>query len=35
MVEFRRLIGFGKSSFVVSLPKNWIEKNKLVKGDLV
>ena len=35
MVEFRRLIGFGKSSFVASLPKNWIEKNKLVKGDLV
>ena len=35
MVDFRRLIGFGKSSFVVSLPKSWIEKNKLVKGDLV
>lgn len=34
-MEFRRLIGFGKSSFVVSLPKNWIERNKLVKGDLI
>lgn len=35
MIDFRRLISFGKSSFVVSLPKSWIEKNKLSKGDLV
>ena len=32
-MEFRKLIKFGKSSFVVSLPKPWLEKNKLKKGD--
>jgi len=31
----RKLIGFGKSSYVVSLPKQWIDKNKLKKGDLL
>lgn len=34
-MEFRRLISFGKSSFVVSLPKAWISQNKLKKGDLI
>ncbi len=34
-MEYRRLISFGKSSFVVSLPKAWINQNKLVKGDLI
>jgi len=34
-MDYRKIIGFGKSSFVVSLPKNWLAKNKLVKGDLV
>lgn len=34
-MEFRKLISFGKSSFVISLPKNWIRQNKLNKGDLV
>lgn len=34
-MEFRKLISFGNSSFVVSLPKSWVEKNKLNKGDLV
>jgi len=33
--EARRLIKFGDSSHVLSLPKEWIDKNKLVKGDLV
>ena len=33
--EPRRLIKFGNSSFVVSLPKDWIEKNNLSKGDIV
>lgn len=33
--EARRLIKFGDSSHVLSIPKDWIEKNKLVKGDLV
>lgn len=34
-MEYRKIIGFGKSSFVLSLPKPWLEKNKLKKGDLV
>lgn len=34
-MEYRRLISFGKSSFVVSLPKEWIGQNSLKKGDLV
>lgn len=32
-MEYRKLISFGKSSFVVSLPKSWITKQKLKKGD--
>src|SRR3989344_8213067 len=34
-MEYRRLISFGKSSFVVSLPKEWVGQNSLKKGDLV
>jgi len=34
-MEFRKLIGFGKSSFVISLPKGWLAKNNLVKGSLI
>jgi phosphate uptake regulator len=34
-MEYRRLISFGKSSFVVSLPKGWVVQNKLKKGDLI
>ncbi len=34
-MEYRKLISFGKSSFVVSLPKVWINQNSLKKGDLV
>lgn len=34
-MEYRKLIFFGKNSFVVSLPKSWITQNKLQKGDLV
>ncbi len=33
--EARRLIKFGDSSHVLSIPKDWIDKNKLEKGDLV
>jgi bifunctional DNA-binding transcriptional regulator/antitoxin component of YhaV-PrlF toxin-antitoxin module len=33
--EVRRLIKFGDSSHVVSIPKDWIEKNNLQKGDLI
>ena len=34
-MEYRKLISFGKSSFVVSLPKAWIRQQKLKKGDLI
>lgn len=34
-MEYRKLISFGKSSFVVSLPKPWINKQKLKKGDVI
>lgn len=32
-MEFRKLISFGKSSFILSLPKGWVEKSNLKKGD--
>lgn len=32
-METRKLIKFGKDSFVVSLPKSWVRSNKLKKGD--
>ncbi len=35
MVEFRKLISFGKTSYVLSLPKEWVLRNKLNKGDLI
>jgi phosphate uptake regulator len=34
-MEYRKLIGFGKSSFVVSIPKDWIERHHLTKGASV
>ena len=34
-MEKRKLILFGSNSFIVSLPKSWIEKNNLSKGDLI
>ena len=34
-MEYRKLISFGKSSYVVSLPKSWVQNNKLEKGDLI
>ncbi len=34
-MEFRKLIGFGKSSLVISIPKFWAQKHKVAKGDLV
>ncbi|MEK6938507.1 MAG: phosphate uptake regulator PhoU [Nanoarchaeota archaeon] len=34
-MEYRKLISFGKSSFVVSMPKSWVNQNKLKKGDLI
>lgn len=34
-MELRKLISFGNSSFVVSLPRAWVSKNRLKKGDLL
>ncbi|MBI2103259.1 phosphate uptake regulator PhoU [Candidatus Woesearchaeota archaeon] len=34
-MEYRKLISFGKNSFVVSLPKSWVRRNNLLKGALV
>ncbi len=34
-MEYRKIISFGKSSYVVCLPKTWVLQNKLGKGDLV
>ncbi len=34
-MEYRKLISFGKNSFVVSLPKSWVRKNNLKKGALI
>jgi phosphate uptake regulator len=34
-MEIRKLIKFGNNSFIVSLPKPWIVKNKLIKGSLI
>lgn len=34
-METRRIISFGTSSFVISVPKNWIKDNNLKKGDLI
>ena len=34
-MEYRKLIGFGKSSYVISIPKDWIERHGLSKGSSV
>lgn len=34
-MEKRSLIKFGKNSYVVSLPKNWVAANKLEKGSTI
>lgn len=34
-MEYRKLISFGKSSYVVTLPKSWVQQHKLKSGDLV
>ena len=34
-MESRKLILFGKNSFVISLPKSWVVGNNLKKGDMV
>lgn len=32
-MEYRKLISFGKSSYVMSVPKQWIDTHGLTKGD--
>ena len=34
-MDYRKIISFGKTSFVMSIPKSWVIKNGLKKGDLV
>jgi len=34
-MEQRKIISLGRSSLVVSLPKHWVELNKLKQGDIV
>lgn len=34
-MESRKLIRFGKNSYVLSMPKLWVNKNKLKKGDSI
>ncbi|MBS3145135.1 phosphate uptake regulator PhoU [Candidatus Woesearchaeota archaeon] len=34
-MDYRRLIKFGNSSYVVSIPKDWLKKNNLEKGDMI
>ena len=34
-IDVRKLISFGKGSFIISMPKKWIEKNSLKKGDII
>jgi len=34
-MEYRKLISFGKNSFVISIPKSWVRKNDLKKGALI
>ena len=34
-MEYRKLIKFGNSSHIISIPNNWVKKNKLKKGDLI
>src|SRR3990167_9363968 len=34
-IDVRKLISFGKGSYILSMPKGWVEKNNLKKGDLI
>lgn len=34
-IDIRKLISFGKGSYIISMPKGWVEKNNLKKGDLI
>ena len=34
-IDVRKLISFGKGSYILTMPKSWLEKNNLKKGDLI
>tara|TARA_Y100000310_G_scaffold335338_2_gene417097 strand:+ start:14009 stop:14977 length:969 start_codon:yes stop_codon:yes gene_type:complete len=34
-MDYRKLIKFGNNSYVISLPKEWLKKNQLDKGNLI
>ncbi len=34
-MEQRKIVAFGNSSYIISLPKRWIERNRLHKGDVL
>lgn len=34
-MSYRKLIKFGNSSHIISIPKSWLERNKLNKGDTI
>lgn len=34
-MDMRKLISFSKGSYVVSMPKSWVQRNQLKKGDLM
>jgi len=34
-MDYRKLISFGKGGYVISIPKNWVEENKLEKGSFI
>jgi phosphate uptake regulator len=34
-MDYRKLMSFSKGSYIVTMPKSWIEKNKLKKGDTI
>ena len=34
-IDYRKLIGFSKGSFVVTMPKAWVYKHNLKKGDTI
>ncbi|MBI3035140.1 phosphate uptake regulator PhoU [Candidatus Woesearchaeota archaeon] len=34
-IDVRKLISFGKGSYIISMPKSWVDKNNLKKGDLI
>ncbi len=34
-IDYRKLISFSKGSFIVTMPKSWVEANGLKKGDML